>query len=118
MIRVADAFVENTGVVMRMVGEHQRHNAVTAISAALALRRRGFLNLTVKTILGGLQAAQLPGRFQVLISHCKCPCTSYQLLFFCVVVDGRVFNAIVTGLIGPGIPFCGIMAVDGRDAAP
>lgn len=56
---------EPTELSMQMVGAHQRRNAITAISAALALRRRGFLKMTVKTILGGLQAAKLPGRFQV-----------------------------------------------------
>ncbi len=53
------------GIEMQLVGEHQRDNAVTAIGAALALRRQGFLRLNVPAIVGGLRAASLPGRFQV-----------------------------------------------------
>ena len=48
-----------------MVGAAQRDNAVTAASAALALRQQGFDRITVPTILGGLASARLPGRFQV-----------------------------------------------------
>ena len=54
------------GVEMQLLGEHQRENAVTAIGAALALRRQGFLRLDVPSILAGLQAASLPARFQVM----------------------------------------------------
>lgn len=50
---------------MQLLGEHQRENAVTAIGAALALRRQGFHRLNLKSITAGLRSATLPGRFQV-----------------------------------------------------
>lgn len=48
-----------------LVGAHQRDNAVTAASAALALRQQGFGDIGVPAILAGLSQARLPGRFQV-----------------------------------------------------
>ncbi len=62
---------------MQLLGEHQRENAVTAIGAALALRRQGFLRLDVPTILAGLQAASLPARFQV--THAESAARSREL---------------------------------------
>lgn len=50
---------------MQLLGEHQRENAVTAIGAALALRRQGFHRLNLTSITAGLCSATLPGRFQV-----------------------------------------------------
>lgn len=47
-----------------LVGAHQRDNAVTAASAALALRQQGFENVGLPAILAGLSQACLPGRFQ------------------------------------------------------
>lgn len=53
---------------MGLVGAHQADNAVTAASAALALRQQGFDRLSVPAILAGLSKARLPGRFQVALT--------------------------------------------------
>ena len=51
---------------MSLAGEHQLHNAATAITAVLALRDTGhLLTATTSSILKGLEQASLPGRFQV-----------------------------------------------------
>ena len=51
---------------LRLVGAHQLDNAATAVTAALALARDGYPRITPSTVLAGLGAAALPGRFQVL----------------------------------------------------
>lgn len=59
------AKVELRCVDMRLTGAHQRANAAAAVAAALALRAAGFA-LPDAAIRAGLEAAALPGRFQVL----------------------------------------------------
>ena len=48
-----------------LFGEHQAANAATAVAAAAALASRGLPQLTPSAVVAGLQAARLPGRFQV-----------------------------------------------------
>ncbi|KAK9856133.1 hypothetical protein WJX84_011820 [Apatococcus fuscideae] len=57
---------QHFGASMSLAGEHQLHNAATAITAVLALRDTGhLLTATTSSILKGLEQASLPGRFQV-----------------------------------------------------
>ncbi len=57
-----------TEVELQLVGQPQRCNAETAATAALVLRRRGYPRVDVEAIATGLEAARLPGRFQVTCS--------------------------------------------------
>ena len=61
-------------VALQLVGRPQRCNAETAATAALVLRRRGYPRIDVGAIAAGLEAARLPGRFQVTRSADKLRC--------------------------------------------
>lgn len=48
-----------------LLGAHQLHNAAVALTAALALRARGW-KLTDEAIRKGIETVQWPGRFQIM----------------------------------------------------
>ena len=54
-----------TGILSRLIGEHQASNAETAVAAAVQLKRQGFQQITDRSMAEGLAAASLTGRFQV-----------------------------------------------------
>ncbi|KAF8064668.1 hypothetical protein HT031_003470 [Scenedesmus sp. PABB004] len=53
-------------VRVQLVGEHQAANVQAAVAAALVLEQRGWARITADAIRAGLEAAWLPGRFQVV----------------------------------------------------
>ena len=55
----------HAAVQSQLIGAHQAGNAATAVTAALELQRQAFPNISPDTIARGLEAATLPGRFQV-----------------------------------------------------
>jgi folylpolyglutamate synthase/dihydropteroate synthase len=61
----ADGSLRLEGVRTRLVGRHQADNMAAAVATALALRRAGW-RLDDEAVRRGLEAAALPGRFQVL----------------------------------------------------
>ena len=51
---------------LSLVGKHQASNAATAIASALSLKAdSGYDRISIESIRAGLEAATLPGRFQV-----------------------------------------------------
>lgn len=57
---LADAQVD-----LQLMGDHQLDNAATAVAAARCLQQDGFPDISADSIVKGLSAATLPGRFQV-----------------------------------------------------
>jgi folylpolyglutamate synthase/dihydropteroate synthase len=58
------------GVALQLVGAHQAGNVATAVAAALLLAARGWRCIDAAAVQRGLEAAWLPGRFQVRVSAC------------------------------------------------
>lgn len=54
-----------TDVRLRLLGAHQLDNAAAAVAAAAQARRCGLERIDLQSVAAGLEAAQLPGRFQV-----------------------------------------------------
>lgn len=54
-------------VQLQLVGQHQAGNVQTAVAAALVLAARGWQGITAEALQQGLEAAWLPGRFQVSV---------------------------------------------------
>ena len=52
-------------VRLRLLGSHQLDNAAAAVAAAACLRRHGLERISLPAVAAGLEAATLPGRFQV-----------------------------------------------------
>lgn len=50
---------------LRLLGAHQLDNAAAAVAAAGCLRRHGLDRINLTAVAAGLEAATLPGRFQV-----------------------------------------------------
>jgi folylpolyglutamate synthase/dihydropteroate synthase len=57
-------------IQLQLVGQHQAGNVQTAVAAALTLAARGWFGINGDSIARGLQAAWLPGRFQVRLCVC------------------------------------------------
>lgn len=54
-------------VRLRLLGSHQLDNAAAAVAAAACLRRHGLERISLPAVAAGLEAATLPGRFQVCL---------------------------------------------------
>lgn len=54
-----------TDVRLRLLGEHQLDNAAAAVAAAACLRQQGLDRISLQAVAAGLEAATLPGRFQL-----------------------------------------------------
>lgn len=52
-------------VSLRLLGAHQLDNAAAAVAAAACLRRHGLDRIDLQAVAAGLEAATLPGRFQL-----------------------------------------------------
>ncbi|PRW57665.1 putative dihydrofolate synthetase isoform X2 [Chlorella sorokiniana] len=52
-------------VRLRLLGEHQLDNAAAAVAAAARLRQHGLERIDLQAVAAGLEAATLPGRFQL-----------------------------------------------------
>lgn len=52
-------------VRLRLLGEHQLDNAAAAVAAAACLRQHGLDRIGLQAVAAGLEAATLPGRFQL-----------------------------------------------------
>lgn len=50
---------------LRLLGAHQLDNAAAAACAAAVLKQQGFGGIALQSVARGLEAASLPGRFQV-----------------------------------------------------
>lgn len=50
---------------LRLLGEHQLDNAAAAVAAAACLRQHGLDRIGLQAVAAGLEAATLPGRFQL-----------------------------------------------------
>jgi len=57
--------IELCDVNLKLLGDHQRQNAVTASCTALCLRNLGW-DISEASIQAGLEGTQLPGRSQIL----------------------------------------------------
>jgi hypothetical protein len=57
--------IDLPAIALQLVGQHQQQNVQTAVAAALLLQQRGWVGITAAAIQDGLEAAWLPGRFQV-----------------------------------------------------
>ena len=61
----AAAAASGSEVQLRLIGAHQLDNAAAAVAAAAVLKGQGFERLSLPAVVAGLEAATLPGRFQV-----------------------------------------------------
>ena len=50
---------------LQLLGAHQVDNAAAAVAAAACLRQHGLSRISLQAVAAGLEAATLPGRFQV-----------------------------------------------------
>lgn len=57
--------IDLPAIALQLVGQHQQQNVQTAVATALLLQQRGWAGITAAAIQDGLEAAWLPGRFQV-----------------------------------------------------
>ncbi|KAK3237038.1 hypothetical protein CYMTET_52860 [Cymbomonas tetramitiformis] len=57
---------ELAGVKLRMLGQHQQHNAAAALCTLQWLRQHQGWDISPEALRKGLESAQLPARFQVL----------------------------------------------------
>lgn len=88
-------FVDLRDVKLRMLGNHQLQNAVTATCAALCLRSEGW-RISDKSIQAGLEKTRLPGRGQFLT---KREIQTLGLSGVSILVDGAHTEASAKGLI-------------------
>ncbi|KAK8939276.1 Folylpolyglutamate synthase [Platanthera zijinensis] len=95
MALVMDMFVDLRDVKLRMLGNHQLRNAVTATCAALCLRREGW-RISDKSIQAGLEKTCLPGRGQFLTRR---EVETLGLSGVSILVDGAHTEASAKGLI-------------------
>ncbi|XP_020251466.1 dihydrofolate synthetase isoform X2 [Asparagus officinalis] len=89
-----EMFVDLPDVKLRMLGNHQLQNAVTATCTALCLRNQGF-KISDKSIRAGLEQTTLPGRNQFLT---RMEAETLGVSEASILIDGAHTEASAEGL--------------------